>query len=244
MEQADAAAEKIGFPVMIRPAFVLGGRAMMVAYEEEELEPFVNAAFAASPDHPVLIDRFLEHAIEIDVDPILGPEMKSTGEVMGIDTDPGMAYIKSQMGAGTPLPLEGSVFLSVADHEKEAVIEPARELQELGYKIYATLGTATILRNNGIKAKALFRIADGRPNALDVITESDIQWIVNVPSGAKPAKDEISIRTEAIRRGIPITTTVRGLQATLTGLKRLKKLKSFAVLSLQEFNRKTRNVNG
>jgi carbamoyl-phosphate synthase large subunit len=175
---------------------------------------------------------------------MLTPEMHSTGEVMGIDTDPGMAYIKSQLGAGSPLPLSGSVFLSVADYEKEAMIEPAKELQELGYKIYATLGTATILRENGVKAKGIFRISEGRPNVLDMITENDVQWIVNVPSGTKPAKDDISMRTEAIRRGVPITTTVRGLQATLSGLKRIKKLKSFAVLSLQEFNRKTENVNG
>ena len=382
-EDALAIAKKIGFPILVRPSFVLGGRAMAIVYDEESFYDFAHEALEASGEHPVLIDKFLEGAVEVDVDCIsdgkiqvlgaimehvekagihsgdsacsipprtlsekvineireythalakelnviglmnvqyavqdnevyiievnprasrtipyvskaigvplarlaslvmagqtleelgftkevtvphcaykeavlpfnrfpgcdamLTPEMHSTGEVMGIDTDPGMAYIKSQLGAGTPLPLEGSVFLSVADHEKEAIIEPARELQEIGYRIYATLGTATILRNNGIKAKAIFKVADGRPNALDVITEGDIQWIVNVPSGAKPAKDEVSIRTEAIRRGIPITTTVRGLQATLKGLRRIKELKSFAVLSLQEFTRKTENMNG
>ncbi|MFO7936521.1 MAG: carbamoyl-phosphate synthase large subunit [Kiritimatiellia bacterium] len=381
-EDALEIARKIGFPVLVRPSFVLGGRAMAIVHDEESFYDFAHEALEASGERPMLIDKFLEGAVEVDVDCIsdgeiqvlgaimehvekagvhsgdsacsipprtlsdkvigeirkythalarelnviglmnvqyavqndevyiievnprasrtipyvskaigvplarlaslvmagktlreleftkevtvphyaykeavlpfnrfpgcdamLTPEMHSTGEVLGLDTDPGMAYIKSQLGAGTPLPLEGAVFLSVSDNEKEAVIEPARELQNMGYRIYATLGTASILRENGIKAMALFRIADGRPNALDLIIENDIQWIVNVPSGARPARDEVSIRTEAIRRGIPITTTVRGLQATLNGLKRLKKLKSFAVLSLQEFTRKTENAN-
>jgi len=376
-------AREIGFPVLVRPSYVLGGRAMAIVYDEESFEDYVIDALDASAGHCILIDKFLENAVEVDVDCIsdgkiqvlgaimehvekagihsgdsacsippltlsektidqirqythalakelhviglmnvqyavmddevyiievnprasrtipfvsktigvplarlaalvmagqtleelgftqevniphfcykeavlpfnrfpgcdamLTPEMHSTGEVMGIDTDPGMAYIKSQMGAGNSQPLSGSVFISVADHEKKAVIEPAQELQELGYKIYATLGTATVLRDNGVKAKGIFRISQGRPNVLDMIKERDIQWIVNVPSGAKPAKDDVSMRTEAIRRGIPITTTVRGLQATLKGLKRLKKLKSFAVLSLQEFTRKTENFNG
>jgi len=104
---------------MIRPSFVLGGRAMMVAYEETEFEPFVNAAFAASQDHPVLIDRFLEHAIEIDVDPILGPEMKSTGEVMGIDKTFELAFWKAELAVGQVLPTEGTVFIKKRGQPKK-----------------------------------------------------------------------------------------------------------------------------
>jgi len=114
----------------------------------------------------------------------------------------------------------------------------AHELTALGYTIYATRGTATALRDSGIKARAVFRISDGRPNVLDLITDNEVQWIVNVPTGAKPAQDEVIMRTEAIRRGMPITTTVRGLQSAVDGIKRLRTLKRFEVLSLQEFNRK------
>jgi len=171
-------------------------------------------------------------------DALLTPEMHSTGEVMGIDPDPGMAYVKSQLGAGNPLPLAGNVFLSVADHDKQETVAMARELAALGYTIYATRGTATALRDAGIKARAVFRISDGRPNVLDLILDNEVQWIVNVPTGAKPAQDEVIMRTEAIRRGMPITTTVRGLQSAVDGIKRLRTLKRCEVLSLQEYNRK------
>ena len=372
-----AVARRIGFPVLVRPSFVLGGRAMAIVYDEPSLADFVKEAFEASEGHPVLIDKFLEDAIEVDVDCIsdgkiqvlgaimehvekagihsgdsacsipprslkpavcdeirrythalakelgvvglmnvqyavqngvvyilevnprasrtvpfvskaigvplarlaalvmagktlkelgftrevtirhyafkeavlpfnrfpgcdalLTPEMHSTGEVMGIDPDPGMAYVKSQLGAGNPLPLAGNVFLSVADHDKQETVAMARELAALGYTIYATRGTATALRDAGIKARAVFRISDGRPNALDLILDNEVQWIVNVPTGAKPAQDEVIMRTEAIRRGMPITTTVRGLQSAVDGIKRLRTLKRCEVLSLQEYNRK------
>ena len=373
-----AVARRIGFPVLVRPSFVLGGRAMAIVYDEASLADFITEAFAASEGHPVLIDKFLEDAIEVDVDCIsdgeiqvlgaimehvekagihsgdsacsipprslspavcdeirqythalakelkviglmnvqyavqheivyilevnprasrtipyvskaigvplarlaalvmagrslkqlgftkevevrhfafkeavlpfnrfpgcdvlLSPEMHSTGEVMGIDPDPGMAYVKSQLAAGNPLPQTGSVFLSVADHDKPDAVAMARELTGLGYTLYATRGTATALRDAGIPARAVFRISDGRPNALDLIADNDIQWIVNVPTGAKPAQDEIRMRTEAIRRGLPITTTVRGLQSAVEGIKRLRTLKRCEILSLQEYNRKT-----
>ena len=372
-----AVARRIGFPVLVRPSFVLGGRAMAIVYDGESLADFVKEAFAVSEGHPVLIDKFLEDAIEVDVDCIsdgkiqvlgaimehvekagihsgdsacsipprslspavcdeirrythalakelnviglmnvqyavqknvvyilevnprasrtvpyvskaigvplarlaalvmagrtlkqlgftrevtlrhyafkeavlpfnrfpgcdvlLTPEMHSTGEVMGMDPDPGMAYVKSQLAAGNPLPESGNVFLSVADHDKPETVAMARELAALGYTIYATRGTATALRDAGIKARAVFRISDGRPNVLDLILDNEVQWIVNVPTGAKPAKDEVSMRTEAIRRGVPITTTVRGLQSAVDGIKRLRTLKRCEVLSLQEYNRK------
>lgn len=372
-----AVARRIGFPVLVRPSYVLGGRAMAIVYDESSLANFAYEAFAASEGHPVLIDKFLEDAIEVDVDCIadgkiqvvgaimehvekagihsgdsacsiparslstevcdeirratcalarelkvvglmnvqfavqrqivyilevnprasrtipfvskaigvplarlaalvmagktlselgftkevairhyafkeavlpfnrfpgcdalLTPEMHSTGEVMGLDADPGMAYVKSQMGAGNPLPLSGSVFISVADHDKAESIPIVRELVEMGYTIYATRGTATVLREADIKARAIFRISDGRPNALDLILDNEVQWIVNVPAGAAPARDEVLMRTEAIRRGLPITTTVRGFHAAVEGIRRLRDRKRCEVLSLQEYHRK------
>jgi carbamoyl-phosphate synthase large subunit len=372
-----AVARRIGFPVLVRPSFVLGGRAMAIVYDEASFADLLKEAFEASEGHPVLIDKFLEDAIEIDVDCIadgttqvlgaimehvekagihsgdsacsipprslskeicdkireytfalarelhvvglmnvqyavqkgtvfiievnprasrtvpfvskaigvplarlaalvmaghtlkelgftqevvpkhfafkeavlpfnrfpgcdamLTPEMHSTGEVMGIDPDPGMAYVKSQLGAGNPLPNSGAVFLSVADHEKPDTVAMARELDKMGYKIFATCGTATALREAGIKAQGAFRISEGRPNVLDLILDNEVQWVVNIPTGAKPAKDEVIMRTEAIRRGVPITTTIRGLQSAVDGIRHLRQLKRFEVLSLQEYDRK------
>jgi carbamoyl-phosphate synthase large subunit len=169
-------------------------------------------------------------------DILLSPEMRSTGEVMGIDTDRGMAYVKSQLAAGNPLPQGGNVFLSVSG-DKADLVPLVRDLVELGYSIYATLGTATVLREAGVKAQALFRIAEGRPNVQDLMRDQEVGWIVNVPSGAAPHLDEIKMRAEAIRRGIPITTTLRGLQAAVEGLKELRLLKVCEVCSLQELHR-------
>jgi carbamoyl-phosphate synthase large subunit len=170
---------------------------------------------------------------------LLTPEMHSTGEVMGIDPDLGMAYAKSQSAAGNPLPATGNVFLSVADSDKAGMVDLARALNELGYTIYATLGTGTVLRDAGIKCRAVFRISKGRPNALDMMADNELQWIVNIPSGASPHIDELKIRTEAVRRGVPITTTLRGLQSAVEGLQRLRDLKTYEVLTLQEYDRRT-----
>jgi carbamoyl-phosphate synthase large subunit len=376
VDQAIETARRIGFPVLVRPSFVLGGRAMAIVYDESTLRHFVEEAVKASEDRPVLIDRFLEDAIEVDVDCIsdgetavigaimehvekagihsgdsacfipsvtlspqvlqtirehthalarelhvvglmnvqyavqndtvyilevnprasrtvpyvskaigvplaklaalvmtgrklkdlgftrevavrhfavkeavlpfsrfpgtdilLSPEMRSTGEVMGIDMDLGMAYWKSQVAAGNPLPLGGNVFISVCDHDKQAVIPLARELVEMKFNIYATRGTATVLRDAGVKAQALFRISEGRPNVQDLIRDGEVAWIVNAPAGAAPLLDDTKMRSDAVRRGIPITTTLRGVQAAVQGLKALRRLQSFEVLSIQEYHR-------
>ena len=172
------------------------------------------------------------------IDVILSPEMKSTGEVMGIDTTVGMAFLKSQVAAGNSLPVAGNIFLSVRDQDKEAVIPLAKQLKALGFTIYATLGTSTALRDNDVHSEAIFRISMGRPNVLDMIEEKNVQWIVNTPSsGAAPRIDEIKMRARAVIRGIPITTTVDGLRAAVNGLEALRKMENMAVCSLQEYHR-------
>jgi carbamoyl-phosphate synthase large subunit len=167
----------------------------------------------------------------------LSPEMKSTGEVMGIDIEPGIAYLKSQLAAGNPMPESGNVFISVCDRDKETIVPLARDLVELGYDVYATLGTATMLREQGIRAKAIFRISKGRPNVLDFIADHEVGWIINTPSGAVPHADEVKMRAAAVVHGIPITTTVSGFRAAVDGIKSIRRYKELEVCSLQEFSR-------
>ena len=377
IEEAEIIAERIGYPVLMRPSFVLGGRAMVIVYDREMLRTYMQEAVEVSETRPVLVDHYLENAVEVDVDCIsdgetsvlgaimehvelagvhsgdsactipsptisdkvaetirqhtyalakglnvlglmnvqyaiqdgevyvlevnprasrtvpyvsktigvplakvaalvmagaklkdigftkefsprhcavkeavfpfirfpgvdivLSPEMKSTGEVMGIDTSVGMAYLKSQMAAGNSLPTAGNVFVSVRDADKPEIIPLAQKLIELGFEIYATLGTSTVLRKAGIPSRAIFRISDGRPCVLDMIEEQDVAWIINTPSsGASPKVDEIKMRARAVIRGIPITTTVAGARAAITGLEAWRETGGMAVCSLQEFHR-------
>ena len=359
LEEAETIAHRIGFPVMIRPSFVLGGRAMMVAYEEEELEPFVQAAFAASPDFPVLVDRFLEHAIEVDVDlvcdgsdvyvggvmehveeagihsgdsacsippytlsdemieriktactamalelnvkglmnaqiavkedefyvievnprasrtvpyvskatgvpmakiatrvamgktlaelgmvgfepktdwyavkeavfpfnrfagvdPILGPEMKSTGEVMGIDRCFELAFWKAEIAAGQVLPAEGTVFLSAKDRDKDWILEVGRDFAELGFRLVATEGTAKALHDAGLEVMMTHKLSEPGKNVIDLMKEKAVHLLVNTPSGPVARVDEIKIRSEAILRGLPIVTTRSGAEATVAAIR-------------------------
>jgi len=375
LDEAKTIAKRIGLPVMIRPSFVLGGRAMMVAYEEEELEPFVNAAFAASPDHPVLIDRFLEHAIEVDidiicdgkdvyvggvmehveeagihsgdsacsippytlsdeivgriktactamalelnvkglmntqiavkdndiyiievnprasrtvpyvskatnvplaniatqvamgktldelgmvgfepkiewfaikeavfpfnrfagVDPILGPEMKSTGEVMGIDKTFELAFWKAEIAAGQVLPTEGAVFLSAKDRDKDWIVEVGKEFSDMGFKLVATKGTAQALHNAGLEVLLTHKLSDEGKNVIDLMKDSGVQLLVNTPSGPVARVDEIKIRSEAILRGLPIVTTESGAKATAKAIRYISK-NDWNVKSIQEYH--------
>ena len=383
IEEAECIAEQIGYPVLMRPSFVLGGRAMVIVYNREMLRHYMAEAVEASEERPVLVDHYLENALEVDVDcisdgetavigaimehvelagvhsgdsacvipapslsdevkqtirehthalarelkvcglmniqyaiqdgevyilevnprasrtvpfvsktigvplaklaslvmagaklkdigfteevepryysvkeavfpfirfpgidVILSPEMKSTGEVMGIDTTVGMAFLKSQLAAGSKLPVSGNIFLSVRDADKEDMLPLAGRLQKLGFTIYATQGTSTMLRNNGIRSEAMFRISDGRPNAIDMIEEKELAWIINTPSsGASPRIDEIKMRAHAVIRGIPITTTISGFGAAITALESLRELGSLEVCSLQEYHRHAPTVN-
>jgi len=374
-QEAKEVAKKIGYPVLVRPSYVLGGRAMEIVYDEQTLEKFIKEAAEVSGEHPVLIDKFLEDAIEVDVDLIgdgqtfciggimehieeagihsgdsamvlptytlsndilhqireatykmaaelntvglmnvqyavkdekayvlevnprasrtvpfvskvigvplaklatkimlgkklkdlgftqeiipkhvavkesvfpfnrfpgvdiiLGPEMKSTGEVMGIDSDFGRAYIKSQIAAGQNLPRKGNVFISVRDKDKRSVLFIAKKLQDLGFHIYATSGTATALEKNDIKVTVLPKIAEGRPNILDLMKDGKIQLVINTPSGRIPRQDEVEIRSQVVLYNIPYTTTISGAQATVNGIEALLK-KDLEVKSLQEYHR-------
>jgi carbamoylphosphate synthase large subunit/REP element-mobilizing transposase RayT len=406
MEQAVAIANRIGYPVLVRPSFVLGGRGMELVYNEADLRRYVAAAIdlgrarvpRAEPDslsrspleeasqnaapnaqdvratRPILIDRFLEDAMEVDVDCIsdgettvigaimehieqagihsgdsacviptfsltntvlaeissatkamarelnvrglmnvqfavkgedvyvlevnprasrtvpfvskaigvplaklaakvmagktlselgftketvpkhfsvkeavfpflryqgqdisLGPEMKSTGEVMGIDHDLGLAYAKSQMAAPPPLPKSGNVFVSVKDSDKTSVVSVVREFVKLGFGIIATSGTATALEAARVPVTRVFKIREGRPNVLDRVKNGDISFIINSPSGKIPREDEVTIRNAAIAQKIPIMTTLRAAQASVYGIRSLQKNK-VRVRSLQEYH--------
>src|SRR6266700_2591297 len=165
----------------------------------------------------------------------LGPEMKSTGEVMGIDVDLGLAYAKSQMAAPPPLPKGGRVFVSVKDADKEAIIPVAREFLKLGFEIVSTSGTAEALTEAKIKVTKVFKIHEGRPNVLDRIKNGDINFIINTPSGKIPREHEVVIRNAALAAKIPIMTTVRAALASANGIRSLQKRK-VQVRSLQEYH--------
>jgi carbamoyl-phosphate synthase large subunit len=379
MNEVDALrfAHEVGFPVLLRPSFVLGGRGMFIVYNEDEFKGVVRQAFDVMPDKPVLIDKFLEDAIELDVDCIsdgpqsviggmlehieyagvhsgdaamvmpphtlsaemlntvraathalarelkvvglmnvqfaikdgdlyvlevnprasrtvpfvakaigvplaklaakimagatlaqlgftqeirprhwcvkeavfpfvrfpgasiaLGPEMRSTGEVMGLDDDLGLAYAKSQMAARPALPAGGNAFLSVKDADKPAAVDLARELEALGFAIYSTSGTARVIEQAGVKVNKLFKIDEGRPTVIDMIKNSRIQMVINTPSGMMPRRDENIIRSACHAHGICIMTTITGARAALDGIKAIKQ-KRLNVRSLQSYTGNT-----
>lgn len=381
-EEAREVAQSIGYPVMVRPSYVLGGRAMRIIYSEEELEEFISQAVEVSPGRPVLIDEFLEDAIEIDVDaisdgeltivagimehieeagihsgdsacvippfslgddiieevkkytyalakelkviglmnvqyavkddeiyvlevnprasrtipfvskatgipfarlasqvmagrtlrdigltkeieipyfavkesvfpfrrfpgvdPVLGPEMRSTGEVMGIDWDFGLAYAKSQIAAQSYLPLDGTVFISVKNRDKRGIIFLAKKLHDLGFRIVATRGTAKVLSNNGIPVEVVKKVGEGRPNIVDMIKNREIHLIINTPSGGKAQKESSVIRKEAIIRDIPCVTTLSGAEATVYAIERLKTGR-MSIRSVQEYHEEVWKIHG
>ena len=372
---AKAVAVRIGYPVLVRPSYVLGGRAMEIVYDEDTLEKFILEASRVSGEHPILIDKFLEDAIEVDVDMIadgetfviggilehieeagihsgdsamvlppyslseevinkirqstiamakelnvvglmnvqyavrdnkvfvlevnprasrtvpfvskaigvplaklaakvmsgaklkdlmftqeripdyssvkesvfpfnrfpgvdimLGPEMKSTGEVMGIDEDFGRAYMKSQLAAGQNLPVKGTVFISVRDKDKRSIVFIAKRLIDLGFSLIATEGTGKALRKSGIaEVETVHKVYEDRPNILDYMKDAKIDLIINTPSGRIPREDEIKIRSTAIMHGIPCITTISGAQASVNAIEVLSK-KDLDVKPLQSYH--------
>ena len=167
-------------------------------------------------------------------DILLSPEMKSTGEVMGLDTDLGTAYAKSQMAAGGSLPLTGRVFISVSDSHKSAAIELAKRFTDLGFELISTSGTAAVLKEAGLEVESIYKLAEGRPNTIDLLKDNEIQLVINTPDGQVPRADEIKIRTTAVYTNTPIITTIGSAKAALEGITALKE-KGYGVKPLQEF---------
>ncbi|RPH51145.1 MAG: carbamoyl-phosphate synthase large subunit, partial [Planctomycetota bacterium] len=372
--QAKKIAIGLGYPVLVRPSYVLGGRAMAICYDEEMLEKYIKEATDVNPDHPVLVDKFIEDAIEVDVDAladgedvfiagimehiemagvhsgdsamsipsfslsdsqldsirkatvalarelevcglmniqfavkgstvyvlevnprasrtapfvskaigvplpkiaaklmvgkklrefglkkeiepnhfsvkvsvfpfrkfqgvdiILGPEMKSTGEVMGIDIDFGRAYAKAEIAAGHHLPTKGNIFLSVKDSDKRDIVYIAKRLEDLGFNLIATGGTAKLLERNGIKIRAIHKIAEGRPNAIDLIINKEIDLIINTPMGKGGKTDEGRIRAFAVSHGIHVVTSIAGAQAAVQGIEAILRKKT-EVHALQDYH--------
>jgi carbamoyl-phosphate synthase large subunit len=215
----------IGVPLAKLAANVMTGKSLReLGFTEEIVPKYFSVKEAVFP--------FLRYE---GVDISLGPEMKSTGEVMGIDVDLGLAYAKSQMAAPPPLPTGGNVFVSVKDSDKEAVIPVVREFVKLGFGIISTSGTAATLAKAKIKVKKVFKLHEGRPNVLDRVKNGDINFIINTPSGKIPREHEVMIRNAALAARIPIMTTVRAAQASANGIRSLQKSK-VQVRSLQEYH--------
>jgi carbamoyl-phosphate synthase large subunit len=377
-DEAVAIADRIGFPVLVRPSFVLGGRGMMIVYNDDELRTYIKNATDIAPDRPILVDRFLENATEVDVDCIsdgdtsvvgaimehieqagihsgdsacvipafslsdkikneilvgakalakelevrglmniqfavkddelyvievnprasrtvpfvsksigiplaklaakimvgkklvdlgfteetmppcfcvkeavfpwgrfpgidivLGPEMKSTGEVMGADQDLGMAYAKAQISAFNPLPKEGNVFFSVNDRDKDRAVTIARDLANLGFKIHATGGTFKRLEAEGIAVNRLYKLAEQkRPNVIDMMKNGDIDFIINTPSGHEAREDEVKIRSSAVQHKISHCTNLSAAEASVKAIRSLQD-REFTVTPLQEHHNLT-----
>jgi carbamoyl-phosphate synthase large subunit len=168
-------------------------------------------------------------------DIILSPEMRSTGEVMGLDADLGIAYAKSQMAAGSPPPLGGKLFISVSDAHKPQAAALARLYVELGFELVSTGGTARVLEEAGLKVQRIFKLQEGRPNALDLLKNGELQLVINTPSGQIPRADEVKIRTTAVYTGTPIMTTLSGARALALGIAALKR-QGYGVKTLQEYH--------
>jgi carbamoyl-phosphate synthase large subunit len=375
VEEACRVARRIGFPVLVRPSYVLGGRAMVIAYDEETVREYMREAVTFSQDRPVLIDRFLEDATEIDVDalcdgehvliagimehieeagvhsgdsscvlpaqslaeqtlstiddytvrlaralhvtglmnvqyaiqngtvyvlevnprasrtvpyvskatgvplpkiaaglmcgrklrdygytsdklsvsqdfvkspvfpfnkfpgvdPALGPEMRSTGEVMGVGMNFGEAFLKAQIAAGTPLPDKGVVFISVNDHHKPEAVEVARRFAQLGFTLVATRGTASALRGRGLASKTVFKVNEGRPNAVDLLKGGSIQLAIYTTTGAPGFADEKAIRRAAVQYRVPCITTMSGARAAVDAIA-ARQRDPIRVWSLQEIH--------
>src|SRR5205809_8376 len=291
-------AARIGYPVLVRPSYVLGGRGMEIVHGEEDLARFMETAVRVSKDHPVLVDRYLSHATEIDVDvvadgqdifiggiqehveeagihsgdlalvgearpdhvavkapvfpfqrlpgvdTILGPEMKSTGEVMGIDRSLGRAYYKAMLAAGNALPTEGAVYMTVRDEDKPAILPVASRLAKVGLQIYATRGTAQFLREHGVDAKTVYRISENlSPDALGLMRRGEIRLVINTPTNSTGARrDGYMMRRLAVDLNIPFISTIQAAEAAVQAIEEVRS-GDLDVVPLQEYGRAARRKN-
>jgi carbamoyl-phosphate synthase large subunit len=217
-------AKAIGVPIAKIAARIMAG---------EKLSAFTLEAKARRP-HVAVKEAVFPFARFPGVDLILGPEMKSTGEVMGLDSDFGRAFAKSQLGSGVNLPLEGRVFVSVRDHDKAAVIEPCRRLVGMGFALVATRGTAEVLRQAGLPVELVNKVADGRPHIVDRMLSGEVQLVFNTTEGTQAIADSFSLRRTALTNEIPYYTTIAGARAAVQAIVALK-TGSLAVASVQSY---------
>jgi len=222
----------IGVPLAKLAAKIMAGERLKTLGFTKEVDP----GYIAVKESVFPFNRFP------GVDIILGPEMKSTGEVMGIDTDFGKAYLKSQIAAGQNLPTQGQVFVSVKNKDKRKIVFIAKRLKDLGFSLVATSGTAKVLKKHGVSVRTIYKIQEGRPNVLDLMKNREIQLIINTPSGKVSREHEVKIRSHAVQYGIPIVTTIPGAQATVNALESLLG-EQFSVKSLQEYHREMKGVD-
>jgi carbamoyl-phosphate synthase large subunit len=170
-----------------------------------------------------------------EVDPLLGPEMRSTGEVLGMAESFGLAFYKAEDAAKQTLPTKGTVLITVNDADKKAVVDVAKKFSKLGFKVVSTSGTCKLLRDNGVKAEAIFKMQEGRPNIIDAITNGEIQLVINTPAGKTSQYDDSYIRKSAIKYKIPYITTIAAAVAAAKGVEAVQKGKG-AIRSLQEYH--------
>ena len=215
----------IGVPLAKLAAKVMAGKTLKALGFTEE----IWKSYWAVKESVFPFNRF--HGQDI----LLSPEMRSTGEVMGLDADLGIAYAKSQMASGGPLPMSGRVFISVSDDHKKEVSAVAQQFADLGFELVATSGTATALEGAGLKVQRIYKLAEGRPNALDLLKNREIQLVINTPNGQVPRADEVKIRTTAVYTGTPIMTTLSGAKAAALGIAALKK-SGYTVKTIQEYH--------
>ena len=215
----------IGVPLAKLAAKVMAGKTLKELGFTREIWP----VYWAVKESVFPFNRF--HGQDI----LLSPEMRSTGEVMGLDADLGIAYAKSQMAAGAPLPQAGRVFISVSDAHKSEVAGVAKMFADLGFELTATSGTAALLEKAGLKVRQVYKLAEGRPNSLDLLKNREIQLVINTPAGQTPRSDEVKIRTTAVYTGTPIMTTISGAKAAAHGIAALIK-NGYEVKSLQEYH--------
>jgi carbamoyl-phosphate synthase large subunit len=215
----------IGVPLAKLAAKVMAGKSLKELGFTQEVWP----KYWAVKESVFPFNRF--HGQDI----LLSPEMRSTGEVMGLDAERGIAYAKSQMAAGAPLPLEGKVFISVSDAHKMEAPAVAKQFADLGFELVSTGGTAAVLEKAGLSVRRIFKLQEGRPNVIDLLKNKELQLVINTPSGATPRDDGIKIRTTAVYTGTPIMTTMSGARAAARGIAALKKA-GYGVKTLQEYH--------